>query len=492
MLQRRQQGCDGRLLKTLDPFGEIADLHRAGIRDADPFDFRRPGRLGQAGAATLGTGGEGDRPLHESADVRLHRVDVLGQHRLLDRRDQPRIRQVDAFDLDLGGLLVEQRVQFLLRVLADRLVRVEEATTAEDVAVPAVHAVAGNGQRALVERLAVVVQRSQVDVVDRAPALAARTHAAGDRKAATFLHHLSAPLQRDRTRSTYRGDIEGKGLRRADVRFPKSTEHDAQHGVGVGGGADRGARVGTHPLLADDDRGGRPVQDVDVGPRQRRHEALHERAVGLVDQPLRLRGDRVEHQRTLARARDAGEHSQPALRDLDTDVLEVVLARAVYTDQIMAVGSVPRRRPRVLPRGPAHRLFRSTAARTSAVNAFSSILSPSWKSMARRVLPSRLELNSPFGSSKEAPLAKVTLTLSAYVSPVQIIPSWYHVGTPRHFHSSTQSESSLILASINCEGESVFAMVWSLSNCSLSPAPGSGPCCPRDRARHSREPRTAA
>src|SRR6478672_8644009 len=228
-----------------------------------------------------------------------------------------------------------------------------------------------------------------------------------------------------------------------------------------------GARVGTHPLLAADDRGGQPVQDVDVGPRQRRHEALHERAVGLVDQPLRLRGDRVEHQRTLARARDAGEHSQSALRDLDTDVLEVVLARAVYADQIMAVGSVLRRGLRVLPRGPTHRLFRSTAARTSAMNAFSSIVSPSWKSMARRVLPSRLELNSPFGSSKEAPLAKVTLTLSAYVSPVQIIPSWYHVGTPRHFHSSTtsgsaclmsfrirasvsprQSESSLILASI--------------------------------------------
>src|SRR5918994_2760929 len=36
-----------------------------------------------------------------------------------------------------------------------------------------------------------------------------------------------------------------------------------------------------------------------VGPRQRRHEALHEGAVSLVDQPLRLRGDRAEHQRAL-------------------------------------------------------------------------------------------------------------------------------------------------------------------------------------------------
>jgi hypothetical protein len=42
--------------------------------------------------------------------------------------------------------------------------------------------------------------------------------------------------------------------------------------------------------------------------------------------PLRLGGDGVEHQRALARAGDAGEHRQPALRDLDGDVFQVVLA----------------------------------------------------------------------------------------------------------------------------------------------------------------------
>ena len=133
-------------------------------------------------------------------------------------------------------------------------------------------------------------------------------------------------------------------------------EEDAQHRVGVGRGADRRARVGAHPLLVDDDRGRQPVEHVDLGPRQRRHEALHERAVGLVDQPLRLRGDRAEHQRALARAGDAGEHRQPALRDLDADVLEVVHARAVHADQIVAVGVVRRRPLRVRPRGGAHRV----------------------------------------------------------------------------------------------------------------------------------------
>jgi hypothetical protein len=79
-----------------------------------------------------------------------------------------------------------------------------------------------------------------------------------------------------------------------------------------------------------------------------------------------------------------------------------------------------------------------------ASKAFSSISSPSWKSMARLVLPSRLELKRPEGSSNEAPLAKVILTTFLYVSPVQIIPAWYHTGTPLHFHSSTTSGSACL------------------------------------------------
>src|SRR6478672_4874997 len=93
--------------------------------------------------------------------------------------------------------------------------------------------------------------------------------------------------------------------------------------------------------------------------------------------------------------------------------------------------------------------------------------------MARRVLPSRLELKRPDGSASEAPLAKVIFTTALYVSPVQMIPACDHTGTPLHFHSSTtsgsaclmrirtrasvsprQSLSSWILASISREGES--------------------------------------
>ena len=98
--------------------------------------------------------------------------------------------------------------------------------------------------------------------------------------------------------------------------------------------------VRAHPLLVHDDRGRQPFQDIHVRPVHRRHESLHERAVGLVDQPLRLRRDGAEHERRLARSRDAGEHRQPPLGDLDADVLQVVRARALDADQIVAVCGV--------------------------------------------------------------------------------------------------------------------------------------------------------
>src|SRR5215510_2609680 len=129
----------------------------------------------------------------------------------------------------------------------------------------------------------------------------------------------------------------------------------------------------------------------------------------------------------------------------------------------------PCRRPR------AEDLFKATAARMTAFRAFSFSLSPSWKSMARLTLPSRLELKTPEGSFREAPLTKVIFTTFLYVSPVQISPSCDQTGVPLHFHSSTtsgsaalisarsrasisplQSSSSAILASMSSDGDSAL------------------------------------
>ena len=136
LLQRREQRRHRRLADVADPLRQVAGLHRARVRDGDARDRRRPRPVAEPGAVALGAGGEGDHPLHERADVRLQRVDVLGEHRLPDLRDQPLVRQVDAIDLDLGRLLAEQVVELALGELADRLVRVEEAAPPEDAAVP--------------------------------------------------------------------------------------------------------------------------------------------------------------------------------------------------------------------------------------------------------------------------------------------------------------------------------------------------------------------
>ena len=82
------------------------------------------------------------------------------------------------------------------------------------------------------------------------------------------------------------------------------------------------------------------------------------------------------------------------------------------------------------------------AWRTRFLKAEASNSSPSWISIARRMFPSRLALNRRVESLNEAPLAKVSFTLSLYDSPVQMMPSCDHTGVPIHFHSSTTSGSS--------------------------------------------------
>ncbi len=305
-----------------------------------PLDLRRQHLGGEAGAGALRAGLEGDRPLDEAPHVRLHRLGVLGQHRLLDPGDHALEGEVDALDLDLGRGRVEHRVELLGGERRDGLVH-GQAHALEQPAVPAVHRVPRHREGALAQRLGVVVERRAVDVADVPHALAARAHAAEvdggldhgllDPAALVGGHHAARRAG---------GDVEREGRGRADVRCAEPAEQDAQHRVGVGGGADRGARVGPHPLLVDDDRGRQALEVVDVGARQVRHEALHEGAVGLVDHPLRLGGDGREHQGALARPGHPGEHGEAPLGQLDADVLQVVLAGPLDADQVVTVGDL--------------------------------------------------------------------------------------------------------------------------------------------------------
>src|SRR5690606_29700629 len=144
---------------------------------------------------------------------RLHRFPVLGQEGFLDPRDQALVGDVDALDLDLRGFLVEQVVELFFRELLYRLVRVEETAAAEDPAVPAVHAVPGDGEGAFVERQVLVVEGGEVEIGNRTAALTARAHTAEDAETAAFPDGLPALFHSDRARAADRGDVEGERLR---------------------------------------------------------------------------------------------------------------------------------------------------------------------------------------------------------------------------------------------------------------------------------------
>src|SRR4029077_7111924 len=136
-------------------------------------------------------------------------------------------------------------------------------------------------------------------------------------------------------------------------------------------------------------------------------------AVGLVDHPLGLRGDRAEHERTLARAGDAGEDGQPSLRELDAHVLEVVHPGALHPDQVVAVRDVRRRRQR-------------TAFFTSAASCFSSgaVSSFTANSTGHRAPLSR------FASSLKPNVAYLALNFSAGLKKQTTLPSLAYAGIP--------------------------------------------------------------
>ena len=230
----------------------------------------------------------------------LHGLDVLGQHRLLDLRDDPLESQVDALHLDLGGFGVQHGVQLPGTEGGNRLVH-RQAHALEQPAVPAVHRVAGHGQGAFTQALGIVIQGGPVDVADVAHALAPRAHAPEvGHLADNVLLYPAALLPAHHAAGLARGDVERERCGRADERLAHPAEQYPPHRVRVGGGAHGGARVGPHPLLVHDDRRRNAFKPVYLRTRQARHEPLDERTVGFVDHPLGLRGDGGENQRALA------------------------------------------------------------------------------------------------------------------------------------------------------------------------------------------------
>ena len=120
-----------------------------------------------------------------------------------------------------------------------------------------------------------------------------------------------------------------RAVRRADAR-----EQQAQVVVDLGDGADGRARVLAGRLLLDGDRRREALDRVDVGLLHLLEELPRVGRERLDVAPLPLGVDGVEGERRLARARQAGDDDQLVARDLDVDVLEVVLARPDDDDRV--------------------------------------------------------------------------------------------------------------------------------------------------------------
>ena len=97
--------------------------------------------------------------------------------------------------------------------------------------------------------------------------------------------------------------------------------------VDLGDRADRRARVLRGRLLVDGDRRGQPLDEVDVGLVHLAEELPRVRRQRLDVPALALGEDRVEREAGLAGAGQPGEDDEGVARQVERDVLEVVLPR---------------------------------------------------------------------------------------------------------------------------------------------------------------------
>ena len=116
------------------------------------------------------------------------------------------------------------------------------------------------------------------------------------------------------------------------ARHADAREQQSQVIVDLGDRADRRARIVRGRLLLDRDRRRQAVDRVDVGLFHHRQELPRVRRQRFDVAALSFGVDRVERERGLARARQAGEHDQPVARQLEIDVAQVVRARAADED----------------------------------------------------------------------------------------------------------------------------------------------------------------
>jgi hypothetical protein len=123
------------------------------------------------------------------------------------------------------------------------------------------------------------------------------------------------------------------------VRMTDPREQEAQVAVDLGDGADGRARVAGGRLLLDGDRRRQALDRLDVGLLHLLEELARVGRQRLDVAALPLGVQRVEGQRRLARAGDAGHHDQLVARERQVDALQVVLRGPADDDFVGCHGS---------------------------------------------------------------------------------------------------------------------------------------------------------
>ena len=191
---------------------------------------------------------------------------------------------------------------------------------------------------ALVERRNIIVERAQ-------HAIDARAHETLARQFFQVLlvfalapahdgrHHHDAIFrpQREHVLQNLLGGLPRNGIaadravRNADRRIQQ-----AQIIVDFRDGADRRARTAAGGFLLDRNGGAEAFDGIDIRPLHLVEELPGVRGKRLDIAPLALGVDGVEGERGLAGAAQAGDDGEAVARNLDVDVLEIVLARAMH------------------------------------------------------------------------------------------------------------------------------------------------------------------
>ncbi len=129
------------------------------------------------------------------------------------------------------------------------------------------------------------------------------------------------------------------------VRHPDAGEKQSKVVGDLGDRADCGARTLGECALLDGDRGGEPLDGLDVGFGELLEKLPSVRGQRLDVAPLAFRVDGVERERRFARATWPRDDHQPIARKLATDILQVVLACAANDEQVHAWGESPQPAP---------------------------------------------------------------------------------------------------------------------------------------------------